>query len=68
MFWNHTWQSAQGRALCTQNPEVNVSAFIPTNFHVYMVMLLGRFPGVDCMIMMCLFKYKCHANVSRNLL
>ena len=50
MFWNHTWQSAQGRVLCTQNPEVNVSAFIPTNFHVYMVMLLGRLYDNDVFV------------------
>ena len=27
VFWNHVWQSAQWRALCTKISEVNESAF-----------------------------------------
>ena len=33
LFWNHTWQSAQWRALCTEFIEVNLSAFVCRLFH-----------------------------------
>ena len=33
MFQNHTWESAQWRALCTKISEVNLSAFIYRLFH-----------------------------------
>ena len=33
LFWNHKWQSAQWRALCTNITELNLSAFAYRLFH-----------------------------------
>ena len=33
LFWNHTWSSAQRRALCTEIIEVNLPAFVCRLFH-----------------------------------
>ena len=33
LFWNHTWQSDQWRALCTEITEVNLSEFVCRLFH-----------------------------------
>ena len=33
LFWNHTWQSAKWRALCTKISAVSLSAFMYRLFH-----------------------------------
>ena len=33
LFWNHTWKSAQWRALCTKITDVNLSVFVYRLFH-----------------------------------
>ena len=45
VFWNHTWWSAQQRALCIEISKVNLSAFIYRLFHEDFSAIIGTNTG-----------------------
>ena len=60
LFWNHTWQSAQWRALCTEITEVNLSAVVYRLLHSYSILNQGVRAGTH------VSKHRLQQNLSSN--